>query len=72
VIIWVERLLLSGRVYAVTHSLADEGISPGLILWGQGRNTGDRIVQTLSIASGLIGMSQHGLNVEHNLWIRRS
>jgi hypothetical protein len=54
----------------LAQNLADEGISPGLVLWGQGRNTGDRIVQALSIVSGLIGTSQHGLNVEHNLWIR--
>ena len=54
------------------HNLADEGISPGLVLCGQGRNTRNRIVQALSITSSLIGMSQYGLNIEHNIWIGSS
>jgi hypothetical protein len=51
--------------------MADNDISPGLILRGKGWDTGCTIVQALCIATSIIGSCQYGLDIEHNVRIGR-
>src|SRR5262245_34239331 len=47
------------------------GVSPGLVLLGKRGDAGCSIVQALRIAARLVGSCQHGLDIQHNVWIRR-
>ena len=52
-------------------SMADNSVSPGLVLWGKGRDAGCSIVQALCIAASVVGSCQYGLDIEHNVRVGR-
>ena len=74
--LWVKKgrkrvMLEPLALVLLASSVADNGVSPGLVLRGERGDAGRSIVQALHVAASVIGPYQHGLDIEHDIRIGR-